>query len=633
MAMPLPLALPIFVAIGMACFSLVIVAAILFELPLAPVLALYGAFIIESIVVLYIYRSAIVKRFKNVRFSFVLFVALTVIAINYVFSLLQGGKLDGDAQFELARITMYADSRLMLGDAIFGDNGIPAAGYSFIQHALQAVAVKLFDTSAAWVWFYSHAFFKLIIWLGIGALTWAVLPLKQRSTWSYIVLALLPFLYGAEFSTPELHNKIIIAWTAVFLLGVKVWIERKDVILLYVGAVMMANTHTLNAFMAASFLGAVVLVLLVWRKTNVRQVAYVFPAIVLLVIPMAGYFYYPHGITEAGFHDGASTGVNALALRSIGPIYFGWVDFQFALWHTFVYALIFGTIFLIKHVSSKAIKFLIFALVISVFTLLYSPVVAALIGYAYILYETKNMKMRVMLFLLIGFFWLVVLNPIIVSVLHDRIPIWAFSRFDDFNVLAYSAPIVGLLVIFTFPLRASVSQKTKTIFTLSVIPYMMIVTQFMYYTGVAPVTSLDDRDSRHERLEQIHTIAEFDELKGQVVFSDSPDLPAMVPGAVQANVFSIDNEANANPAVHITQRKKCSELLRQYLRPNDLEATDITRIITDSPKNSHFAGLLAVSPNVSLLSEKGDLRVYQVKKTDGVSKGMQTVCAIPPTEK
>jgi hypothetical protein len=128
-------------------------------------------------------------------------------------------------------------------------------------------------------------------------------------------------------------------------------------------------------------------------------------------------------------------------------------------------------------------------------------------------------------------------------------------------------------------------------------------------------------------------LAKFNtQLNSQIVYSDDLNLSSFIPGAIVTNVFSISNPANANPAVNINNRIKCSRLLSLTLTTKDLDASGITRIITHSNPNSTFSKLLEKNKDVTFSKRIGNYRAYDVNKSNDANNS-NSICNIPPTQK
>jgi hypothetical protein len=621
---------------GIASFVVVIAPAMFFELKIWVVFIAYVAALAGSIAALFQYKRTRKSIHLDWSYKGYLYAALVVLMLDFVLSLLVGGQLDGDAKFELARIQLYANARLGLSDAVFGENGIPVTIYSTSTlHALQAVASKLLDVSVAWVWFYSHAFYRLIIWLSFFSLTWSILSKTVYRKWAYIVLLLLPLMHGGVFMEPELHNRIVLAWTAIFITGVKLWLERKGAFLLVVGSVLIATSHPLNAVMAAGFLALVSVVLALAKLLTKQELTTILPILLLLITPIGFYYYYPHGITDAGFYDSPSSG-SGISLQQIGPFWIADARVPLSFLIIGVYIVLLGYLVLASRITKTKQRLLVYGLVISGVVLVYDPLMLSLLGYGYMIYISKNKRTKITLLLLITYLALVMYNPVLLTLGHDTVPLWAISRFQDFNVLAYVAPIIGLLCIAVLPLEKWKYHRLAGYACIGTAMVLVFIVPLTYPLKIQHLSaSFGDRAGKRERLDTLENIGSFEkQLRDQVVLSDDPVLSAIIPGAVVANVLSIENEANTHPAVHIKQRKLCAQILIEKMQPNDLQASGVTAIITRSLPGSNFINLLEDRADIRLVEQARGFRIYKVRSNSAEkSQGSYSVCSIPPTQK
>lgn len=622
-------------AMGATTFAVIIVPGCFIHWPISVLQTTYCAALLFSIITLVKTRSCWVVLLKN-RLVFnrqttlPLIVIGVILAVDFWTALNIGGRLDGDAQFELAQINLFAQQHLTLANPIHGDSGVPMTVYSTnLQHALQALVSKLLDTSAAWVWFYSHAFFRLLMWLGLFGLSWELIDKKVQRNWSYVVLGLLPFLSGALLMDIELHHKVVLIWITIFLLGLKLWLEKGNAFILIVGAVLISTSHPLNSLMAASFMGLVALALLATRSLTSNRLVHLIGIIVLLLLAQVPYFYYPHEISPSGFIDSPSSGPT-INLKSFGPLFFNWVRLPFNWLAFIVYGVAAGCLFLVWRLKNTKLQLPIFLLAVISTLLVYSPHLLSLIGYGYLIIKIKNNLVRASLTLLVLFAALIIYNPVIVTLAHNQVPLWVLSRFHDFNVLAYVAPTIGLLCVMTLPLSGRKYKDRQPLLIVSTFLISIIVVPVLYPIDITTAFSSDHYQSRKQRLDELETIKTFNyHLEGQVVFSDDPELALMIPTVIVANLFMVDNEANAHPAIHINERKQCAAKLRQNLKITDIQAASITRVITGPRSDKSFIELANAS--LPLLIARGDYRVYTViKPTHPINTG---ICVIPPTKK
>jgi hypothetical protein len=621
-------------ASGMATFVLVVAPACFLELPIIFVQVFYFVLLAISIGLLTANRAAWLPRLRNINLSKrnVLFIAIIggILALEFWTAIRTGGQLDGDAQFELAQINLFAQKHLTLADAVFGDQGVPMTVYSTsILHALQALAATILNASAAWVWFYSHAFFRLIVWVAFFAVGWELLDKKVRDSWGYVILVLLPFLMGSNFMHPELHTRIVLAWTALLLVGIKLWLDKKSVALIAVAAILIATTHPLNAVMAAVFLTLLSIVLMGLRLIKKEQLRAMVPIIFLLMLPIMLYFYYPHEITSAGFHDGPSSGPS-LYLKHYGPFTTHILQLPYKLSIIVLYLVLAAYLYGASRLSNPKVRMLIWGLVVACGLLVFDLKLISVVGYGYLIAKASDKKIRAFLVLVVVYLGLIIYNPLIWAIARNRLPLWVISRFHDFNVLIYIAPIIGLLCVMVLPPLQAGYKRLASLLTIGTVVLYIGYIPLVYPFDVTNAFKPNNPHVNKLRLETLETLKSFDaELRGQVIFSDDPELMVMIPVAVVAQVFSIDNEANANPAVKIEQRKQCTAELIRNLKAADLKAASITIVITtDASINRDFEMLSATSPYLSLIKDQGGFRLYAVRRSVGEVSEEGSICRI-----
>ncbi|TAH34177.1 hypothetical protein EYC59_03420 [Candidatus Saccharibacteria bacterium] len=628
-------------ACGLATMALVVVPACLFEWQISVVVAFYFALLAAALAVFVWQRAALWKKLRAFTLTkkgwFYVAVVGLVLAAEYITSLRTGGLLAGDAQFELAQITLFAQRHLTLADPIFGSGGVLPTAYSVsIQHAVQALASELLGKSAAWVWFYSHAFVRLALWVSLFGLCWEFLDKKVRANWSYVVLLLLPFVAGDMFSSVELHNRVVFIWIALCIVGVKVWLERKSILLLTVGAVLVASAHPLNAAMCASYLVILGVVLLGMRLVKLQAVLVVVPIVLLLVLPMLLVQLYPHAITSAGFNDAPSSGP-MMQVVSLGPVRINIAHPTPSLVILLAYGLFPLVVYAAKRLSDKRLRIGTVALAICGVLFAYTVQLVSLIGYVYLVIKAKSKAVKVALVLLVLYTGLIVYNPLVLSLAEGRIPLWSLARFQDFNMFALVAPLVGLLCLVVLPFYYLGYKKLATIAPVVVVVFTVVAGPLLFSEmRINNVFMVDAQQQtlRQTRFQTLEKLEQFKtELQGQIVFSDDVDLPAMVIGVAATNVLAIDNEANASGNVHIEQRKACAAQLSKTLSLKDLQTARVTRIVTSPNSSPALLELLKTRSSIRLLEQGQGYAVYAVPQGGADQSKPGGICAIPPPSK
>lgn len=624
----------IYFAIGLVSMLPITLISFMFRLPILFSSGFYLVLLVSSIYLAFRdNRSNISKLYiRNNRMlgkNFWLIVAILALAfIGYIMLVIVGAELTGDVKFELAQITLFSSEKVSLVDPIFGDNGVPPTVYSLsILHLIYAVATNIFNESAGWVWYYSAAFFKVIFLVSLFGLGWEYLNNKVRRTISYSFLFVLPFILDSgRLQTLQLHNQVVIIWTALFILGVKYWLDKRNGLLLLVSSILIACTHPLNSFMAACFLTLLTIALIGLRTIKKRDMLIALGSITILLLPLMLYFYFPHGITEAGFNDGPLSGVG-IRLGGVGALLFNTnipiPDFTQLL-------LIFCLILLFQlgnRIKNRNLK-LAYTLPIIFSVILISPLyIIGLLGTGYLFLNTDSKQDKITIFLLAIFTALFSYNPILLTAFEGNLPLWVFARFADFNPLVFITPIIGIYFIVWEPLKR-INIKHQIAFSMVLISLLalylnpMIATKFNNPFSSRSYTANRSTFSKREKLLNLKP-----HLERQLVFSDDYDLLADLPSVVSTDVFLIDNETNINPAVFIKERKLCGVHLLSNLNSQDLKMAGITRVIT-SPYSTPYFKRLTLEQKLILLKEHEGYKVYSVPITKKQNP-RSNICLIP----
>jgi len=625
-------------AVGFAALIIVVLPGIFLQWPIAVVQIAYFLMLSASIVrLLYLYRAKLRLPDLHQGWSrhltttaLLVIPVVVIVAAGYAYTLHNGTESQGDAKFELAQITLFAEKHLTLTDPIFGKAGVPPTGYSTsIQHAAQAAAAGLLHQSAAWVWFYSGAFFQLLLWIALFALSWEFLPKPYRREWSYALLALIPLFDYRFFAYPELHNMVVYIWTALFILAVKLWVEHKTPLLLYVAAILLGSTHPLNASMAALFLGLVAVALLSLRLMQLRRLFPLIPVFVLLGLPMVLYYHYPHGITAAGFNDNGATYATALALKKVGPLYVNVRHVSIALGQIIISGLLLGILILSKQISRNWLRTIVGILVCAGLVLALPFYTYGLIGLWLLFRGAITRGSRIVILLLLSFSALVVYNPLVLTVFHGVLPQWTVARFQEFNLLVYIGTLIGLLGVLILPFNYLGTLKSSRI----ALPLALVMAIFVVpwvVPQMQPINFFDSspRQSKQYELQFYETLASlYPSLQSQRVISDDQDTLSFLPAAIQANVFSISNEANASPSVHIQLRKQCVKSMISSLTIQKLSASGATRLLVTPQSSQQFRTAVQNLPVLSLQQSSHGYQTYAIRQNrDSASAG---VCHIP----
>jgi hypothetical protein len=614
-------------SVGIVGFAPIVVAGCLLEWPTSILLVTYlillGASLVWSFHQLVHLRS--LKRLS--RPSPLLIIVILVLTLDYFISLRSGGWLQGDAQIQLAQINLFAHKHLTLSDPFFGSSGVIMPTYSTnLLNSLEALAVVTFHTTAAQVWFYSDAFFRLVIWLSIFTVAWTFLDSRQRRNWSYIVLLLLPVLYGREFANAELHNQIVIAWMALFLIGLRHW-YRGSPFLMLVAAFLISVTHPLDAAIASGFLVMALLCLSAAKKVSINKLVYALIATAILGLSVLLQLIQPHKLPPAAFNDSATHGpvIKLVHYDSISIQHLSW---PLSLAESLIYLIIAMFVLFALAKPDLRLRLLCLVLVLSSLFFSYKASVIGMIGYFYLIYKSEHKHDKLLIFLAVTYLGLFLYDPLFWAIAKDRIPHWTIARISDLNIFAYLAPVVGMLTLLSYLLG---SYKKLKPFTEPLVAVFFVGLVLLFNPSSSLFHLSSSNSSNRQRLRELNNLASLAPLlSNQKIFSDDLDLPMYIPDAVASNVLIFSNEANLNPAIDITRRKQCAYQLTSNLQAEDLQAAGVTRIVTDSFLSDNFANLLRYRKYITQMKKYGGYTVYRVNVLPNSNQAnSKSICSIP----
>lgn len=630
--------------LGIAALLPIVVVSVFLQLPLIYT-TIYSILLLSlAIIVLIKNRNAIFMYIaatsKRSKIDHLVILSAIFLLIDLYISIKNGGVVFGDANIELAHIHMYANSGLSFMDPIFKDNGIPLTIYfASVLHAIQAMIANALDVPVAFVWYWSHTLYKLVILLSIFALCWEVLLKKIRRHWAYIALIFLLIVYAPILSYPELHNQIAIGGIALFLVSLLIYIKTKNYLFMYATGILIATSHPLNAFMACIFLLLFIggLILLKVIPFNKKLVLSMLPLCVILVVPIMLYLYYPHAIVDAGFNDTAMTGPQA-KLQSFFGIMLNTDFLQHLNLNSVIFVGASTASLLAPRILNKYLRVL-YVLLLAIIVLLTSSVqLLGLLGFVVLFVFAKNKAAKLLVLLLAVFLALFIYNPLLLTALHGKVPLWAYTRFYDFNVLNYVSIIFGLLGIMYYVLYILGWSRFEKRYCITVIGIYLLLGAYLLHTPSVYISYVSGPPRQYlERtnkdfmvgLTYIDDLAPW--LDDQIVYSNDSLLMTQVPSSSLGAPLAMDNDANTHPAVFNKQRKQCAELITTNLDMQDFKAAGVTRIITHVD-DAEFNNRLLSLPAISLVAQNIRYKVYSINTTD-MSTITDSICNIPPIQK
>ncbi len=621
----------VYFLVGLASLVVVVLPLHVFELGLIYLKLAYFGSLLASVLYFGFYLT---KQKININFSKTSALIFAVVAGFLLFDLIQsnsyGGIAHGDIQFELARITQFRFGSFGLKDAMFGDAGIATTIYSAnIFHSLHALAGDLLNMNAAKTWYYTHGLVRILIFLGIFTLSAEFLKGKTRYYWSYAVLVLVPLIYNDNFLYAQLHYTITLLWGCAFILGLKWWLEGRGSLLLIVGAILLATSHPLSAFIAFSFVTLLLVTLFFAKKMPPRYLLTLFGLAVILLTPILVYYYYPHSIAEAGFNDSSLVG-SPVQIKEIAGVTFNSRMPDITWLAILTYSLFLSTYLIAKKYVKKIWqkRTLVSLVFIGIF-LTFNLALFSLAGLIYLLILIKNTNIRLLLILLASFGALVAYNPIILSIALDRFPLWTISRFYQLNVLAFTLPIIASMWLVK-TLMNEMGQKKYT-------KFVPVVTVLLWFAGslfmANPVDNIDNKQQNIGLTEYVNEYSAIEyfkyDLKNKIVFSNNENIMSRVPTVADADILHYFNEANVHPNVHFFERKACSEALGSKFEQEDIIASKIEAVLVDG-SDSEFLKKAESSQNLEIVKSKNGYSLFFVTQTNK-REVEDSVCYIPET--
>jgi hypothetical protein len=535
---------------------------------------------------------------------------------DYVVSIKTGSPLDNDVPLHLAKIQLFLNqAHLTLADPFVGYNGILDLRYSTnLLSALQAIIAHLLQWPAYKVWFYSYAFYRLIIWTSLFALFRMFLP-KARKEWAYMILILCPFVYtGYFFSYAELPHCIVLAWICLLLVGLKLLFERGSFYVLLLSALLIATTHALASSICIVFLVLLIAIINLKKRTASikKQNLTIIATILVLSLAAIANLIYPDRTTE--IYPNAQTmgpGLHSLALFNYkwGPIvlpnliksfHANYSLFAVSTFSFLIAIVLLGAVIFLNRIKQTIIKkgalILITTIGLSIFNALYVSVV----GYIFLAHQIKDRRSKILVILAIVFFAIIAYDPITLTLVHNHFPLWTIARFEDFNTFAYIAPILGLLVIYSSLVKYWGFNKLAGGYLL--IPLILVVGLFNKNSFPVSTSNILNFNNQQQSLVslQYSQLAQYDSfnsyLKDQVVFTNDPTISQTLPIETTGKYVGFIFAPLASQAENYNLREQCQETLFKHLNLNDLEAAKVTQVVL-APGNDdgtpYWSGILS----------------------------------------
>lgn len=631
----------VYLVIGITSFGVIIIPGYIVNLPLVVLEIVYVAALIGSIAHVFLNRSVILQSLKqrakgwNTKTIAPILLVILSLLIDYALYLRTGSSLSGDVSFHMAKVKgMALSGHLNLGDAFLGYNGIINLRYSTnILLGLQSMSAHLLHMSAFTSWLYATSFFRLIIWLSIFSLSWILLDKNYRDQWSYAVLILAPVFYGQthDFQQVGVPHNIVIAWLILLVIGLIVWSRYKSYLLLMLGAVLVACTHTGSAAVASLFVGLYILFLLL-AKTRLNELRPILVTLGILMVPNIinlAVVVRTTAFDNANFFNGEA---------AVSQPHVTWLQTLISRLHMSPSSVLLMTLiaslffFLRGRIVNRYLKTFVF-IAFSLVAIL-SDLIGwlALVGFAYIFWINKETKTRGLLVMLAVFYPVIIMNPIVLNYKNFSAIQWFVLRFNDLSVLAYITPLIGGMILVQQAVKYwyGISIKLNTFAALAIAVFFSCIgtalyTNYVKFNSLAYYSGSKTLGDSHynEEFKIVHDMAGH--LDGANFITDHFDFNLEIPAIANARPVAFPRSIGG-PA-NIPLRQTCYNQLIKKLDENDLRAAQITKIITAS--GSDLSKLAAQQSFIKLDDEIDGYQVYSVMPTQEPSLTGHSKCLIP----
>lgn len=633
--------------VGILVFAPLSVLGYVFELPLWPYVGLFVAVFALSVIIVTRNRKTAKKwlwrglpKSNTVRLLVVM--AVTVLGADYISSLIIQGSLTGDAPVHVSRINSMIGGNLSLGDPYLSYNGVVDPRYSTnLLAVIHAIGATILHITAVDMWVISGAFYRLIIWLSLFVFVWMLFPKRNRDQIAISLLIIFPLLYDVMFRNALFPDRIVYAFTALFLSGLVLWTRNKNPALLLIGACLIAVTHPINALVASGFLGLFAAVLFIFKRVTLKQLFPVIVAVMLLLIPVVINLMYPNrtALSDSAFNAGVISG-NPVTYAHYGPLFIHTIKTPvnlISLLVIIVLALYAYSITKVRHLWLRRVTILLW---IVATCLMYSPLLLSIVGFVYLLKINKDTPVRILIVLLMIFYGLIIYNPILIPIVHDKIPPWVIGRFQEFNLLSLILPCIGVYAWLIFSIKhMNISKKGRDAGAL-LYPIMAVLLigmwPFMLWSTSQYSKFLHPRATDAFLIEQYRRASYSSRLKplaryidNNLVLTSSKETQFDVPMTTRAHVISL-LDTNYSPMANIPLRAKCQNELVAKLAYVDLLASTANFVIVDlqDPNDKVFGQKVAKQKYLKFITEKSGLRLYKFNQKGG-STDPSSTCNIP----
>jgi len=616
-----------FISFGTVILAILLIPFYFLNLPVELYEKIFVLLLLYSITNVLINRKLIKELFvTSIRKNnnlIILLIIVSLLTIDYILSLKFKAPLYGDSPVHISRINYILNNGYSISDPYFSKNGLHETRYSYnAQLGLLALYAKILSKNAIWVWQYSYAYSRLIIFLGIFSSFWYFFKKNIRFLYSYLLLFMSPFVLNDYFLFSNFPDRIVFAWIPFFLIGVEELVKKNYALLLLASSILIATTHPLYAAMAIAFL---VIRLVVSRKMEIITRASAVLALLILSIPIIVNFLQKNyaKTSQAGFNSAPIAG-SEFFTKSFGFIKIGYLHNRINASLLLIILFFTITYLILRSLKNIRLYFTMYFFSSIIGLLVFNIFWLSLFGYIILM---KNTRSKLAIGLLIIFFFLFVYNPIFTSITSGKIQNWAIERIQEFNYFALIAPIISLIFWIRLPY-----QKIKIklpFFRILLTIFIILIIESNLLNVIPPLYKRVDNSKNiayQHSLKLTKEIGGFGDLiDNQKIYAD-PEISIYITAiskntniiAINVNNYSL----SANTALH----EACEKRIADYHNISDLEAGGVSEIILTSNEVKAFGKMLSDS-SVRYMGKSGELFLYRLNFNSG--NKAKSICSIP----
>jgi hypothetical protein len=643
--------------LGVAGFIVPMVLAYSFEWPVMAMAGIYVVAIIATAIVIAHDRHRLLGVFRSHWHSLTREQRLLgclvagLLLVEYLFNLKLGVSVGDDTPLHLSKIQLFLTTHMTFKDPFVGYNGILDLRYGAnVLNGLQAVAGRLLGQSAYNIWFYSAAFYKLLLQVALFVLMWTFLPTqRQVRRWAYLVALLVPYFASNYFFTyPELPHAVVLIGVVLLIIGLKLFLEQNNLWLMILANLFISDTHSIAALYSLLFIILFVFYALFAKLVPKRQLLLLGSVILILVIPVGLNLITPARSARQDVAADQAHGLHGSIIyeRQLGAFYIPRIylwqrdyylkDSVIDIKALVVFACVTPYILALKRTNNLKLRAALVLLIMLSVLLVFNALYMATLTYVYLIRRSSQRNTKLLLSLLTIFYALFAYNPLALTLTHGLLPLWFIARLQDVNVISLVAPLLGACILFWWLARYGRVAKVANIYSMATLFFVVMLLPFSkFHLSFERISS--DASYQHETAQQqqmllrnLQRLTPY--LKQQVILTNDEDTRKYVGTVASAPLGLLDNE-QANQEQDYGRRQMCSTSLMRSLDLHNLQKAHITRLIfkTNNYSRSSDAQTItraATTLGLTLLADEAGYKMYAVRTAPAtfVDTG---ICAIP----